>query len=95
MGALFVVRYLARAAAMGSSAAFPHRLVVFWPAVAATTRLFAAAVDFVDGRPRSALSFLFWNTPLLVAFLYVFRLPFLFVGVFGFVSARHLFLLID
>ena len=86
---------IVRSAAVRSPAAFPHRLVVFGLTVATATRLLTAAVDFIDGRPSSAFRLVLCNTPLLVAFLYVFRLPFLFVCVFGFVSARHLFLLID
>jgi hypothetical protein len=76
-------------------AAFAHRLVVLGLAVATASGFFPAPVDFVHGRPRTALSFLVGYATALVSFLDVLLLPLLFVSVFGFVSAWHLILLDD
>lgn len=83
------------AAGVRRSAAFAHRLVVFLLAVTATARFFTTTVHFVDSSPGSALRFVLWNAPVLVALFYVLRLSLLFFRVFGFVPAWHRFLLID
>src|SRR6266481_8138579 len=56
---------------------------------AARAALVAAAGLLVDGRPCAPLGFLPADAAMLVAFLDVFGLAFLLVGVAGFVAARH------
>lgn len=79
---------------MGISAALPHGLVILGLAVTATAGFFAATMHGVHGGPGAAFGFIFGNAPFLVALFYVLGLPLLLVGVFRFVSARHLLLLI-
>jgi hypothetical protein len=59
------------------------------------TAFVAAAVLFVDGRPRAFFGFVLGETLFFVAFFDVFRLTFLFVSVFVFFSSRHNFPLDD
>src|SRR5678816_265059 len=58
-------------------------------AAAGAAGLLAAAVVLVDGGPGPGLGLLVRNAFLFVAFRDVVGLAFLFVGVFGLVSARH------
>jgi len=51
--------------------------------------LLTAMILFVDGGPGAALSFLFGNATLFVAFLNVLGLALLLVRITGFVAARH------
>jgi hypothetical protein len=51
-------------------------------------------VHLVHGSPGPTLGFFFRYASAFVPFFYVLSLAFLFVGVFGFVSARHFALLI-
>jgi hypothetical protein len=68
--------------------------VVFRVAVSAATGFFTATVHLVHGSPGPTLGFFFRYASAFVPFFYVLSLAFLFVGVFGFVSARHFALLI-
>jgi hypothetical protein len=63
-------------------------------AVTAASGFFPATMNLVDGGPGPTLGLVLGNAPILVAFLYVLSLPLLLVGVFGFVSAWHRFLLL-
>src|ERR1700737_4602385 len=56
---------------------------------AARAALVAAAGFLVDRRPRAPFGFLLADAAMLVSFLDVFGLTFLFVGIAGFVAARH------
>lgn len=53
------------------------------------TAFFSAASFLVDRRPRAALGFVLGDTAVFVALLDVLCLTLLFVGVSGFVAARH------
>jgi hypothetical protein len=64
--------------------------VILGLAVTATSGFFAATMHGVHGGPSPAFGFIFGNAPFLVTLLYVLGLPLLLVGVFRFVSARHL-----
>ena len=55
----------------------------------ARSALFTAAGKFVHGGPSPGLCSLYTDAYFLVAGLDVCRLPFLFVGVAGFVALRH------
>lgn len=63
----------------------------FWAAglLAACAALFAAAGLGVDGGPSAPLRFVFRHAALFIAFFDVFRLAFLLVGVFAFISSWH------
>ena len=75
-------------------AAFMRRRMASVLAATRATRPLAAAVVRVDGRPSAPLGFLFGHTLLRAAFLDMLGLTVLLVGVFGFVSARRLGLLV-
>lgn len=62
---------------------------------AARTSLFSAAGHFVNGRPRAALGFFAAEAARLVAFLDEFGLAFLFAGVTGFITLRHILNLME
>jgi hypothetical protein len=66
--------------------------MVFLFTVAAASGFFPTAVNFVHGGPGPTLGFLLGDTAALVTLLNVLLLPFLFVSVFGFVSAWHFIL---
>ena len=63
-------------------------------AVTAASGFFPATMNLVDSGPGPTLGFAVGNPAALVPFLYVLSLPLLLVGVFGFVSAWHRFLLL-
>src|SRR6516162_8899779 len=68
--------------------AFAGRRVIL--GLAAARAAFLPSVSFlVDRRPGATLGFILGHTALLVAFLDVFGLAFLFVGIAGLISARH------
>jgi len=72
--------------------AFSDRRLVLLFATPAPAFL-ATARDLVHGRPRSALGFVFADTPLFVAFLDMLRLAFLLLRVRSLASSRHVTLL--
>lgn len=80
---------------MGVSPAFPHRLVILVLAVAAAAGFLPATMHLVHCGPGAPLSFLLRHAVRLVTFLYVLGLSFFLVGVFRFVTAWHLYLLLD
>jgi hypothetical protein len=61
--------------------------VIFRLAVAAAARLFAAAMDFVDRRPRTPLCLVLGDAALFVSFFDVLGLTLFFLGVFGLVAS--------
>lgn len=63
-------------------------------AVTAASGFFPATMNLVDSGPGPTLGLALRNPPTLVAFFYVLSLSLLLVGVFGFVSAWHRFLLL-
>lgn len=58
-------------------------------ALAGATGLLTAAVIFVDGRPGTALGFIFGNAAVFVAFGDVVGFAILLVSVLGFVTTGH------
>jgi hypothetical protein len=69
--------------------------VIFGLAVTTAAGFLPAAVNLVHRRPGATLRFLVGDPAFLVALLYVLCLSLLFFSVFGFVTAWHLFLLMD
>jgi hypothetical protein len=64
--------------------------LIRWMIFAPRTAFIAAAVLFIDGRPGNFFGFFFGNAFFAVTVLDMFRLTFLFVGVFVLITSRHI-----
>jgi hypothetical protein len=69
--------------------------VILGLAVTTAAGFFPATMNLVHRRPGATLCFFVAYAAFLVALLYVLGLSLLFFSVFGFVTAWHLFLLMD